>query len=209
MRNIFQTGSFLLLFLLCCINGFSQDNPHNIQLILDIGGNSGGYSINGEYQFHSSDKYQLNAKLGLGYLPFKTTNFFSIPIGVNILSGSKNHHFEFGIGTSYLKGLSISSIGEENNKKDYPTKAIYFIPSVGYRFDKLTKGIIFKIYYSPLIVIHDFMDKDKIINDVTKNVVLSGSTTKEDYFNHFYGDRSLPEATNKYGYFGFSVGYRF
>lgn len=200
---------FILAFFQFWVNGFTQDNAHNIAVTVDLSGNSGLYSINGEYQFYKTDKYKLNARLGYGYLPIKETNFLSIPVGVNILTGNNKHHIELGIGLSYIKGLSFSTIGNGNNNKDYPTDAIYFVPSVGYRYDKLVNGFIFKVYYSPLIVVRDLIDKDKIINDVTSDVVLAGTTTKEDYFNYFYGDSFLPKAKNKYGYFGISIGYRF
>jgi hypothetical protein len=208
MKHIFQIGLFLLFFEFCP-NGFSKDNSHNIGLMLDLGGKSGGYSITGEYQICTINGFKLNAILGFGYLPIKETNFLGIPIGINLLTGVKKHHIELGIGTSYLKGLSFRIIGNGGNNKYYPTDAIYFAPSIGYRFDKCTNGLIFKVYYSPLIVIYDLIDKHKFINEVTKDVVLFGTTTKEDYFNYFYGDRFLPKATNKYGYFGISLGYRF
>jgi hypothetical protein len=205
MKSKYQIGLILLL-LLTNLCGFSQDDHPNLGLTLDLGGNSGGYSVNGEYQIFNHDHYKVNARLGFGYLPIKGTNFLGIPIGVNLLTGNKKHHIEFGVGASYIKGLSFITI---DNAKYYPSNALYFVPSIGYRYDKLIKGLIFKAYYSPLIVIRDFIDKNKIINDVTKDVVLSGSTTREDYFNYFYGDNFLPIAKSKYGYFGISVGYRF
>ena len=205
MKSNYQV-ILISLFLLTSLCGFAQEEHPLICVILDFGGNSGGYSVNGEYEILSHDHYKVNARLGFGYIPVKQTNFLSIPIGVNLLTGNKKHHIEFGVGASYINGLSFTTI---DNAKYYPSNALYFVPSIGYRYDKLTKGLIFKVYYSPLIMIHDFIDKNKIINDVTKDVVLSGTTTREDYFNYFYGDNFLPIAKSKYGYFGISVGYRF
>jgi len=196
----------ILLLLLANLRGFSQDDQPKVGLMLDLGGNSGGYSVNGEYEFLNHDHYKVNARLGFGYIPVKQTNFLSIPIGVNLLTGNKKHHIEFGAGISYVKGLRFTTI---DNAKYYPSNALYFVPSIGYRYDKLTKGLIFKVYYSPLIVIHDFVDRNIIINDVTKDAILSGSVTKEDFFNYFYGDNFLPIAKSRYGYFGISVGCRF
>ncbi len=205
MKLKYQIGLIILL-LLVNLYGFSQDDHPNIAITLDLGGNSGGYSVNGEYEILNHDYYKMNARLGFGYLPVKGPNFLSVPIGINLLTGNKKHHIEFGIGASYIKGLSFTAI---DNTRYYPSNALYFVPSIGYRYDKLTKGLIFKAYYSPLIVIRDFIDKNKIINDVTRDVVLSGTATREDYFNTFYGDSFLPVAKSRYGYFGISAGYRF
>jgi hypothetical protein len=37
------------------------------------------------------------------------------------------------------------------------SEGIYFVSLVGYRFDKLTGGLILKVYYSPLITVYDSM----------------------------------------------------
>jgi hypothetical protein len=201
--------TLILFFLLINLSVFSQDKPHPFVLLLDVAGNSGGYSLNGEYEFFRSDKYIVNALSGFGYFPIYNTNFLSIPIGINLLTGKQNHHLEFGLGASYLKGLTFSRTYWLGTTTYYPTESLYFIPSVGYQYDKLSKGLIFKIYYSPLVVIHDFIHKDKIINEVTKHAILTGTTTREEYFNLLYGDDFLPYAKSRLGYWGISVGYRF
>jgi hypothetical protein len=147
--------------------------------------------------------------LGFGFLPIKENNFLSIPFGINILTGDKNHHLEFGIGSSFINGLRFTNIQIGSSDKFYADKAIYFVPSIGYRFDKLSNGLILKVYYSPLILIHDFLDKDKFKNNVIPDGIVTGSTTKMDYFDYFFGDNFLPKAKSNYGYFGISIGYRF
>jgi hypothetical protein len=208
MKRNYQFG-FILFFLLTTLCGFSQEGQNKIVVTFDLGGNSGGYSFNGEYEFFRKDKYILNARLGFGYLPIKETNFISIPFGVNLLKGNQKHNLEIGIGASYIKGLSISIFQIGKNIQYFPSAAMYFVPSVGYRFDKLAKGLILKAYYSPLILISDFIDKENIINIVTKDVILPGTTTREEYFYNSYGKDLLPEAKSKFGYFGISCGYRF
>ena len=194
-----------LLLILTNFYGFSQ----KIGLTLDLGGNSGGYSLNGEYEILKYDKYRLNARLGFGYLPIRESNFLSIPFGLNILTGKQTHHLELGIGLSYINGLQFKNIQIGSNDNYYADNAIYIVPSVGYRFDRLKGGLYFKVYYSPLILTHDFLNEDKFIEDAVPDGIVTGNSTKKDYFEYFFGDSFLPEAKNHFGYFGISIGYRF
>jgi hypothetical protein len=126
-----------------------------------------------------------------------------------VLTGKGKHHIESGLGLSYIQGLTFRKVKIDNTEKYYSDEALYFVPSVGYRFDKLTKGLIFKVYYSPLIVMHDFFDEEEFIDEVSKDVIVFGETTKRDWFDYFYGEDFLSKAINHYGYFGISIGYRF
>jgi hypothetical protein len=79
---------------------------------------------------------------------------------------------------------------------------------VGYRYDKLTSGFILKIYYSPLIPLYDFFDKEQFLNEFIP--VYNGSRTKEEFYNHAVGSaNAYPTAKTQAAYFGISVGYRF
>lgn len=190
--------------------GYGQEESSNkFVSTLDFGGNGGGYSLNGEFELITKESYLLNTRLGFGYLPVENTQFLAIPFGFNILTGKGKHHIEGGLGLSYIQGLTFKNVMIDNSEKYYSDEALYFVPTVGYRFDKLTKGLTFKVYYSPLMVIHDFFDEDKFIDEVTKDVIVFGETTKRDWFDYFYGDEFLPKAINHFGYFGISIGYRF
>ncbi len=138
--------------------------------------------------------------------------FTGIPIGINMLTGTKQHHLELGIGTSYIKGIQITrcSAGLFGIPHEWSiqSEAIYFVPSVGYRFDKLTGGLILKVYYSPLIAVYDLFDKDELFNKQIPK--LGGNWTKEQlYLYSQYGKPIYPVARNYFVMFGISVGYRF
>ncbi len=152
---------------------------------------------------------KLNTRIGFGYVPVKETQFLAIPFGFNILTGKGKHHFEGGLGLSYIQGLTFKTIQIGDSEKNYSDEALYFVPSIGYRYDKLKNGFIFKVYYSPLIMIQDFLDEEKFIDDVTQDVISFGDSSKKDWFDYFYGDDFLPKATGKLGYFGITIGYRF
>ncbi len=203
--------------LLLCLLTFSllvnsQNKPKNVALTLDLVGNSGSYSLNGEYEVANIKDYKLNARIGFGYYSGGMMQFTGIPIGINMLTGAKQHHLELGIGASYIKGIQSMRFpaGIYGNPQEWSiqSEAIYFVPSVGYRFDKLTGGLILKVYYSPLIAVYDFFDKEKFLNRLIPN--LSGTWTKEEYYSYSLNGKPIyPVARNYFGMFGISVGYRF
>lgn len=201
----------LLVILTFNLLGNSQNSTNNIALILDLVGHSGLYSLNGEYKIGEIKKSKLNARIGFGYYSGDQLEFSSIPIGINVLTGKNKNHLEFGLGFSYIRGyenLYISTETFGNSQEWWRSEGIYFVPSIGYRFDKLTSGLILKVYYSPLITVYDFFDKDQFLNELIP--VLEGNWTKEEYFNYTYdNNNSYPTIKNRFVNFGVSIGYRF
>lgn len=157
MRLRIKIGLTLLLLTICLL-GFSQNKTNDIALTLDICGNSGLYSINSEYEIGNFNNFKLNTRIGIGYFAKKNYEFFGIPIGLNLLTGLKSHHLELGLGASFIKGMENFPIYDlyYSVEKMTQSKCLYFVPSIGYRYDKLTKGLILKIYYSPLINVYNF-----------------------------------------------------
>jgi len=204
---------FLLFFLTINLLGNSQNKTNNLAITLDLGGNSGFYTLNGEYEVGKIKDYKLNARIGFGYFPIMSNvQFIGVPIGINMLTGTKKHHLELGVGLSYIKGLENMHIpaGTYGNYLDWwqQSEGVYFAPSVGYRYDKLTGGLILKVYYAPLFTVYDFFDKQKFLDRLIP--VLEGNLTKEEYYSNSLGGKSVyPTAKNEFGYFGISVGYRF
>lgn len=197
------------LLLLNGLVGFSQEKHANkIVTTLDLGGNGGGYSLNVEYELFAKELFSLNTRLGIGYFPVKETHFLAIPFGLNLLAGKGNYHFEGGVGLSYIQGLTFRTIQLGDSETYYADEALYFVPSMGIRYDKLKNGLIFKLYYSPLIKIQDFLNEEQFIEDVAQDVSTFGEASKKDWFDYFFGDEFLPKATSKLGYFGITIGYR-
>lgn len=187
--------------------GVSQENDkHNLGLTLDIAGNSGFYSLNVEHKIFMISDSKINGRVGVGYLPANNNDFLSIPLGLNLLTGKKSHHLELGIGFSYIKGVSYYKIEyEDGDVYYYSDEALYFVPSIGYRFDRLVGGFIFKVYYSPLILTHDLFNQETFIKELVPDEIVGEATLTEYlYIEDFY-----PKAENHFGNFGFSIGYRF
>ena len=122
--------SLLLVSHFYIYSGYSQV-PDKIAVTLELAGTSGGYSVNSEYEILNLNPVKVNARLGIGYLPYQNSTFLSIPAGLSFLTGKGMHHFEGGIGFSYIHGLSFLKIETESSMKYYADEAIYFAPSIG------------------------------------------------------------------------------
>lgn len=100
---------------------------------------------------------------------------------------------------AYTEGYTSSTppIGVE--KVTYVGSALLFSPSVGYRYDKFESGLILRVSYTPLFVLHDYFDPKEI------------DQAYLDVFGQVfeYPDEFVPAASNLYGWFSLSVGYRF
>lgn len=197
MKTICTIATSLLLFTIC-LTGFAQNKT---VLTLDLGGMGGLYTLNGEYEIGKFKSNRINARLGFGYLVKDDLIFTGVPIGLNLTTGAQSHHLEMGLGASYIHGLVVYG-----NK--FEDEGVYFAPTIGYRYDKYTKGWVFKIYYSPLIAAYDFFNKEKFLDEVVP--AFYGNMTKEEYYNQMYGGRAAyPTIKNDFANFGLSIGYRF
>ena len=203
----------LLIIMTFNLSGNSQNKPNNFALTLDLVGNSGFYTLNGEYEVGKIKDYKLNTRIGFGYYSWSGRQFIGIPIGINMITGTKKHHIEFGLGASYIKGAvnwHITGDGTFGNYQEWwqQSEAIYFVPSIGYRFEKLTGGLILKVYYSPLITVFNFFDKQDFLNRLYPVFDIDG--TREEYYNFVIGNKKgYPIAKNQFGNFGVSFGYKF
>lgn len=92
--------SFLLLTI--SVNGISQKPTNNFTLTLDVLGNGGLYSVNGEYKIGKINGCQVNFRAGFGYCVLGADEFIGIPTGLNLLTGTKNHHLKLGLGASII-----------------------------------------------------------------------------------------------------------
>lgn len=187
--------------------------------IVDIAGTGGFYSLSGEYLLTCHENYSIGAHVGFGYFPIKNTSFMSVPAGLHAIIGSGKHHLEFGLGLSYIQGLQFvpvqlqgarfSPIKPQNEMRYFPLRAFYYSPTIGYRFDKMEKGLIFRIYYSPMIVAKDLFSMDKFIDDAIPDNYVIGNFTKKEYYDQMIVGEKYPMAENEPLYFGLSLGYRF
>ena len=189
---------FSLVFFSCVI---SCDAQNRFSALVEVGGAS-ILSVNGEYAVWQNDTYQVNLRAGFGYIPESHFDFYSVPIGGNLVYKLKNrHHFETGAVVSYMHGFPASNSLLGDERLVLVGEGIYFSPSVGYRYDKWESGFVFRVSYAPLFVLHDLADRATMEADfesVYNTAYAPGLTPVE-----------LPLAENRFGFFSLSAGYRF
>jgi hypothetical protein len=142
------------LFLSICFNslfvgGFSLDLPKTKNAFyLELFGNGGYYSINYERNFHP------NIYCRIGFATFQTSELFdrsvtgritTVPIIVGFLTGQNKHHFEIGGGLLF-----------GNKKEGSESNPICDIISfLGYRYQPLSKGFLFRIGLTPFVSLNE------------------------------------------------------
>ena len=151
----------LLIIIFCTLKFlcFSQKDSakvSNHSVYLEIGGVGGYGSLNYEKNiFHKKD-VSLTLRLGMSAYHLmdyrnKLNPDVLIPLLINTRYG-KNHQVEFGIGET------VSSIVYANTS-DYKQKRVFKLStvfSIGYRYQKNTKGIFYRIAYTPIFEFNQY-----------------------------------------------------
>lgn len=151
--------STIILLLFTSLNAKSQIDSNKItkNIIYIEGAGIGGYgSLNYERVIIRKTNLSFYVRGGLSTYNLKdyTTSFnpdIIIPMAINGLYGT-NHKMEFGI------GQTITSIVHANYSTWQPDRETNFHANftIGYRFQKETGGMVFRINYSPIIEFYRF-----------------------------------------------------
>lgn len=83
-----------------------------------------------------------------------TPGFFTIPVGVNYLTGQGSCHLEAGLGVTgvLVKGdYSTADILGNTFSNTSNKFGVAFVPGIGYRYAAPGKGFQFRVVLSPLI----------------------------------------------------------
>lgn len=108
--------------------------------------------MNLEHLIFSKSKWHLNGRLGYGLSKIQGSLLSSIPVGFNIFHGIKNSHVEVGFALTYAEGRQYV-VGS-----DVYSKALYFVPSFSYRFQKPNGGLFLKAGYTPLLKLQEYSE---------------------------------------------------
>jgi len=191
---------FLVLFLvsILSVESFSQKVDPFI-LMLEFGGAATLASLNGEYALIQKERYQVNARVGgLTLFQKKEEDLRNLMAGANIIFNiQKSHHLEAGSGLSY--SYNFSSISDY--KVTIREEAISFCPSIGYRYDDLVNGLVFRFAWTPSFPVYDFVNTQSV--DLKYREAGADVSTSKPY------SLDLPYAVTRIGYFGISMGFRF
>lgn len=86
----------------------ANNSTHQHTLYAELAGQSLGFSFN--YDFRFKDQQQgWGARAGLGLVVYGGTEFISVPVGINYISGRNGKYFELGAGATMGKGIFFHS----------------------------------------------------------------------------------------------------
>lgn len=157
IRNI----AYLLAIIFCLFQGksFSQTTPKNAvrnAIYLEAFGIGGYGSINYERLLFNknkspSPKFNIGLRLGLSTLHIRDfeDNFnpdIIVPVSMNAFYG-KTHHIEVGFGQTISNVVQANSTDFSVERKTTLNSNL----TVGYRYQKDVRGMIFRLNYSPII----------------------------------------------------------
>jgi hypothetical protein len=110
---------------------------------LELASKGSIYSVNFDHIFRRGDKLSYSYRVGFSI----EKNGISFPVGLNIITGKRSHHAEFGLTIiPYIDRYRTLLSGD--NLSD---KYLYVIPATGYRFQRQNGGFFLKAGVSPLI----------------------------------------------------------
>jgi hypothetical protein len=145
--------SFLLVLLvLLPLQAFSQNDKQPgsrgaSNLFIELAGNAGVLSLNYDRRFSNSDN-GIGGRIGVG---FGTTpgHFFpqavvTVPVVINYLAGNGPNYLEAGAGVT----MGVEKFG---GKYRSDGRSVYFVPSIGYRRQPISRGFTFRAFVSPFI----------------------------------------------------------
>jgi len=148
------------LFLLLCISiigfgqTFAQSRTTTISsFYLEVGGAAGLWSLNYDRElWEINEKFRLNGRVGFGmYSEFNGAGFpdVIIPISNMVLLGKRMHRVEAGGGITYYNWTLRDALKLDgfSRRSDLLGHLI-----LGYRFQKLKGGLMFRVAYTPIII---------------------------------------------------------
>jgi len=147
----------LLLFINCETKSQIDTNQFSKNVLyLEIGGLGSYGSLNYERVMFIKSKTLITGRIGIGtYSIMDYTSSYNpdifIPITINGLLG-KNHKIELGV------GQTISNIIQANHSNWEPERetSLHANFTIGYRYQKDTRGMIFRCSYTPVIEFYKY-----------------------------------------------------
>ena len=147
--------SITAIILLSFSNAFSQSNQKSFArntFYVEAASKAADYSINYDHIFHSGDKFSWSYRVGF----FIGNESIALPIGINLITGKKSHHAEFGVTLEpFVDHDKTFLSGSSANESD---KYLYVIPAAGYRYQPEKGGFFFKVTASPTIFLDPASD---------------------------------------------------
>jgi len=132
----------------------SDNQDFRRAFFIDVLGSSPLISFNYDMRIKRlhNDGLGFRAGFGLGSLVQSdyniTPRYFSLPMGINYILGPKRHGFEAGIG--YTAQFLTTTPPDATKSNSFANL------NIGYRFQPLRDGLIFRLYWTPTFKNNDF-----------------------------------------------------
>ncbi|MGB3006238.1 MAG: hypothetical protein WBC06_07005 [Chitinophagaceae bacterium] len=139
MKKIFFGMAFIL-------SGTVLVNAQNKAVYGEIGGNGVVFSANYDMRFTKTEN-GFGFRVGVGFAGGTGSSIFTFPLGLNYLTGKGASHLEIGFGVTPITA-SVELFDDENETGS----TTLIMPTVGYRYGKVGKGFVGRIYVGPVIV---------------------------------------------------------
>lgn len=151
-------GEILLVFLLIVFSklALAQEMPPKHTFYAELAFRGPVYSINYDRVFKQEEKFAFSYRLGFSI----TKEALALPLGFNVFTGKNSAHLELSLSVvPYIEQYETFL-----SKNDHSDTFIYLIPGLGYRYQKPSGGLFFKVVLSPLILLdppsNDFWNMD-------------------------------------------------
>ena len=137
------------ILLICCIASIicysqktSEPTSPAQSVFIEIGGNGLLFSANYDVRFGPRQN-GLGGRLGVGFFGGSGGGILTVPAGINYLAGKAPNFLEVGLGYTYatFTGSDDFFAGSGN----------ILVPSIGYRYQQKSKGLMARVVFSPLI----------------------------------------------------------
>lgn len=103
-----------------------------------------GLIFSAHYDFRFAKKQNgWGMRAGLGFFGGSGGGILTVPIGFNHLAGKGPHYFESGL------GYTLATFTGDTDFLDGSGSLLF--PSVGYRYQPLSKGFVARVYLGPLV----------------------------------------------------------
>ena len=148
MNVMNRKNSFLFLAgIVCCFAVNAQQGGgslgKNAQSFYGEVGGPGIITVNYDQRLKGNDGFGFRAGMG-GYGVLKKGGF-TVPVGVNYITGSNANFAEIGAGLCYVAASSGNTYFDNTSN----TVVAYF--NFGYRFQPVNNGLTYRIFLSPLL----------------------------------------------------------
>ncbi|HWY11452.1 MAG TPA: hypothetical protein VN026_09010 [Bacteroidia bacterium] len=111
------------------------------------------------YRINKKIKSSFTAGVTLMPLLNKPDHILAIgtPVSYNWLFGQKKHHFELGVGLTFLSVTNQVQFSNESVKfTTFVTNSyVYFTPKISYRFQNPNGGLFFRVSFTPPIALYN------------------------------------------------------